>query len=80
MSIKRMGNIDVNILRKGQILFCKKKITDYKFSETDIIKILEFFLNKDITDTAMSASYLDLQLDIDCEDQLRSKLRHNRGF
>jgi hypothetical protein len=27
--------------------------------------ILEFFLNKDITDTAMSASYLDLQLDID---------------
>jgi hypothetical protein len=50
----------VNILRKGQILFCKKKITDYKFPETDIIKILEFFLNKDITDTAMSASYLDL--------------------
>ena len=35
-----------NCLRKGQLLFCKNKLhsdSAKKFSETDIIKLLEFF-------------------------------------
>ena len=62
--------------RKGQILFCKKTkkkttLIPPEFSETDIIKMLEFY----ITATDRSTSYPDLlYLELDSKERLRTKL------
>jgi hypothetical protein len=53
------------------------KFTMGKLDFVDLIYPIEFEI-KDTTDTDRSASYLDLQLEIDSEGRLRTKLYDKR--
>jgi hypothetical protein len=55
-------------------------LNNYKFGDfVDRIYPIESEI-KDTTDTAMSASYLDLHLEIDSECLLRTKLHDKRNY